>query len=89
MNKTFIKIFLIVIVVSMGLLLIIKHDTAFVKTMKIRYADGCTETYINGNMTTPECTAGRIKELQNKQGNNWLNNFNITLSNNETQINNS
>lgn len=81
MNKTFIKIFLLIVIISMGLLLIFKHDSAFVKTMKIRYPDGCTETYVNNNLTTPECTAGRILEQQRRTQNTGMNySWNINLS---------
>jgi hypothetical protein len=42
-----------------GYLLIVGKD-AFTKTTKIAYPDGCTEVYKNDNLTTPECTNGRI-----------------------------
>jgi hypothetical protein len=83
LNKTFIKIFLLLVIISMGLLLIFKHDTAFVQTMKIRYADGCTETYVNNNLTTPECTAGRILVAQKKniESNYSWNHLNLSTTN--------
>ena len=61
MNKrTLLGIALIIVIISMVAYLFIVGKSAFSKTMIITYPDGCKEKYVNSNLTTPECTNGRI-----------------------------
>lgn len=39
----------------------------FERKVVVTYADGCSETYINENLTTPECQFGRLLEEQRKK----------------------
>ena len=55
-------------------------DKLFRHEIKIRYPDNCMEVFIDGNLTTPECTTGRemLEEEENKQP--WMPNISINLS---------
>ena len=82
-RKTYIGIGLIVMIIAAALFLIFNWNTAFTQTMKIKYSDGCVEVYKGGNLTTPECTAGRMIEYQRQLAYNntqtWPG-LNITVS---------
>jgi hypothetical protein len=81
--KAIIGIGLIAVMVGMGVYLMFNYKTAFAQTMKITYYDGCVEIYRNGNMTSPECTQGRLLDYQEQlrvnasQNQPWFN-LNVT-----------
>jgi hypothetical protein len=92
-KKTYMKGALMIIIIGMSLFLVLNWKTAFVATTTITYKDGCKEVYKNGNMTTPECTNGRMLEYlaqvqyNNSRygyGNGQWGNFNMTTV--DTQI---
>ena len=65
MNKrTYIGIGLVFIIAIMAVYLVLNWQTAFSRNIKITYPDGCVELYKNDNMTTPECTKGRLMQYQ-------------------------
>jgi hypothetical protein len=63
-NRTYIGIGLIIVMAVFATLLILNWRTAFVQTVKITYQDGCVEVYKNNNLSTPECTQGRLLDYQ-------------------------
>ena len=57
---------LIVIIIAMVIYIYTNQDTIFRHEVTIVYPDECIEYYVNGELTTPECTEGRELELTNK-----------------------
>lgn len=57
---------LLAVILWMSIYLIANRDRLFMRKVILTYADGCTETYINENLTTSECTIGRLLEERNK-----------------------
>lgn len=84
MNKrTYVGIGMIIIIIIMSIFLALNWQTAFVRTVKITYGDGCVETFKNENLTTPECTNGRMLDKLAKLAHNNTNNyggFNFTFN---------
>lgn len=64
MNKTkmFIMIGLIIAIIIVAMLMVKNKDTLFKQKIELSFPDGCVETYINGELTTPVCEIGREME---------------------------
>lgn len=71
MNKNFriaLGVVLGIIIISMCSYTYLHKDELFTSTINIKYIDGCTETYKNTELVTPECEMGRQKRLGNDVG---------------------
>ena len=60
------------LVLSMAIVFIFMikdYNNMFTQRVVVTYPDKCQEVYINNNLTTPECTAGRAlaKEYEDRQ----------------------
>jgi len=51
---------LIGVIVIMAIMIFINKDSWFKNEAKVSFNNGCTETYINGKLITPECTIERM-----------------------------
>ena len=52
------------VMLIMLVLLFTITDTLFTQIITITYPDKCVEIYKNNNLTTPECTNGRLLKAQ-------------------------
>ena len=50
---------LVAILIGLTLWLVLNWDEASQQKATVRYADGCVETFINGELVTDECVKGR------------------------------
>jgi hypothetical protein len=71
---------LFMVILITGVYLIMNFDHIFDNVVKIKYPDGCTEVFVNGNLNTTECTAGRAMMNQSMQEEYPKLNFNGNIS---------
>jgi hypothetical protein len=74
-NKKIIVYILIGVIIILSICLVVFRKTIFVQIVKIKFPDGCVETYRNGIAVTPICSNGRMLE---KKMNNPLYDANIS-----------
>jgi len=77
-NKFIIAGCLIAVIFIITLILCIQRDTIFKNEIIITYPDGCTESFINGELQTQECTQGRLLDQKQNINNGYLWNLNQT-----------
>lgn len=61
-------IVLVIIIILMSGYVYMNKDTIFTRVVEYTYSDGCTETFVNENLTSPKCIHGRYlqEEALNK-----------------------
>jgi hypothetical protein len=78
-KRTYISVSLILIMLAMIVFLALNYNKIFIQQIIITYPDGCKEIYIEGNITTPNCTIGRLMEKQQEEQQQWWLHNNITI----------
>ena len=61
-TKKIVAAILVIVILACAVLLAMYHDKAFNHTITITYPDGCSETYIRGELNSSICTEGRLIE---------------------------
>ncbi len=64
----------IIILIWVASFMIINKEELFKNEIILTYESGCTETYINNELVTPEC----IKPQGYQRDNQWAANINLT-----------
>lgn len=65
--RSIIGMFLLVIIILLAIVTIKYKDVLFSSKAQVKYPDGCVENYTNKNLTSPECTNGRMILEQSKK----------------------
>ena len=61
-TKKIVAAILVIVILACAVLLAMYRDKAFNHTIIITYPDGCTETYIRGELNSSICAEGRLIE---------------------------
>ena len=61
-TKKIVAAILVIVILTCAVLLAMYRDKAFNHTITITYPDGCSETYIRGELNSSICVEGRLIE---------------------------
>jgi preprotein translocase subunit SecF len=67
MLKRILIVILSLVIVIISIYIFINRDHIFDSKAEIHFVDGCTEIYINGNLTTPLCISAREELNKTKE----------------------
>ena len=65
--RKIIGIGLTIVILAMTVMVVMNKDEWFTNIVNVKYADGCIESYTNGELTTPICVEGRAIEKRREE----------------------